>query len=348
MIACPARVLMCAGSGQHMDGDISIREEGTAAHWVVEQWARNCDTPDVGTLAPNGVAVTAEMQAAATVWLDHLYSWGELFGTYIEKKMPVPQVPRCFGTPDASGTMARVVRVSDFKYGYRAVDVWPNYQLALYAAAVAAHDNVPLDAETVVVLGVYQPRAWHRGGPLRTATVTGADVMALVDQVTAAAYAALLPEPPAIPGEHCRFCSGRARCDALRNVALSPLVIESTQDVPPQFLERELSFLLSQKELLDAYVSGITLEIEHQLKNGGTSQIFEMRRSAGRLEWIPGQQPFARAIAAVMGQNIDAPPDLITPTQAREKLGAAVDAFSRRSPGTVKLAKLTPANKLFS
>lgn len=345
MISCAARVLMCAGAGEHMDGDVTVREEGTAAHAVCEMWLESGVMPEVGYITENGVAVTEHMQESARKWKTFIESW--CVPPYIEQQMPVPLVPRCFGTPDAASSATLLIRVADFKYGYRPVDVWPNYQLALYAAAVALRDGVPLTEETRVDLTIYQPRAWHRSGPLRTAVVTGAEVLVMVERVAQAAYKALAPEPPATPGQHCRTCSGRARCSALRDVALSDMRADMPDNLPFEFLERELSFLMSQKEMIDAYVSGLQLEVEHHMQRGARSSLFEMRSAAGRLEWIPGREAQAAALADLMGKNIRAPDAMVTPTQAAKLIGSAVDAFARRTPGKKSLARLPAPSTIF-
>jgi hypothetical protein len=349
IVACPARVLMCAGVGSHMDGDTTVREEGTAAHWVAEMWCVHGVMPEAGTLAPNGVRVTEHMRETAQQWRRHTVG---SFGTFpqYEQRFDVPQVPRCFGTADASSAVLDAVWVSDLKYGYRPVDVWPNYQLAAYAGGVAAHWGTPLDASTTVHLSVYQPRAYHRAGPLRHATVNGQQIADMLATLADAAYQALSPNPEARPGKHCGTCAGRARCGALRDAAHGLAIPVHGQDpLPPSDAERELQYLQQRADLINDYVSGLALEVENHLRTPGyRGERYELRRSAGRLEWVPELQDEARRVAAALGHNITAPAPLITPTQAAEKLGRdVVSMYARRGNPSVKLAPLTPASELF-
>lgn len=346
IVACPARVLMCAGIGRHMDGDTEVRDQGTAAHWVAEMWCVHGVLPEVGELAPNGIAVTEHMQQTARAWYDHAQQFGT--APQFERKFTVPQVPRCFGTSDASAALLDTVWISDLKYGYGFVDVWPNYQLACYAGGVAAHWGIPLDETTTVHLSIYQPRAWHRAGPLRTVTVTGAQVAELLREVADAAYQALSPEPEARPGTHCATCAGRTRCKAGREYAHNFALPVAGQDpLPPEYAEQELLFLQKRAAVLNAYVAGLALEMEHHITAGYRSPVYELKRSSGALEWVPELVEDVRRVAEFMGHNIDAPRALMTPTQARAKLGPVVDVFARRGAAKTKLSLLPPPEKLF-
>lgn len=348
IVACPARVLMCAGVGSHMDGDTTVREEGQAAHWVADGFCTEKRGPvHVGDVAPNGVAVTEHMLQTAQQWLAITQAWG--VPVYYERKLVVPQVPRCFGTSDASGVdiARRVIRVADLKYGYRPIDPLC-YQLACYAGSVAAYSGVPLDAGTTVHLTIYQPRAYHRAGPLRHATVTGQDVADMLATLADAAYRALAPEPEAVPGPQCTDCEGRARCGALRDAVHSfGLSVTGQDPLPPEFAEQELHYIQSKAELVNAYVSGLALELENHITRGYRPRLYELRRAAGALEWIPEKAAEARRVAEFMGHNINAPAALITPTQAREKIGPVVDMYARRGMAKAKLKLLPPPEKLF-
>lgn len=347
IVACPARVVIGQGVGGYMDGDTRIRDEGTACHWVAEQYALSTHTPEAGTLAPNGVEVDASMQYAAHKWVEHLQSWG-IQPSIEDSQLPVPQVPRCFGTPDAWGVQGCHLYVSDLKYGYRAVQVWPNLQLACYAAAAAHKAGLALDSTTVVHLAIYQPRAYHRAGYLRTAIVTGADIAKALQPLTRAAYLALQPEPPALPGQHCTHCPGRARCPALRDAAMLEIAPNASPDpLPFADAERELKYLQAKQRMLDAYVSGLALEVEHAMRNGQHAQHFELRRSVGALEWKAGVEAEVQRIAGLMGQDVSAPAKLITPTQARAKLGNVVYVYATRGAASVKLAPIINASDLF-
>lgn len=347
IVACPARLVMSAGVGQHMDGDTTVRDEGTAAHWVAEGWCNAGIMPDVGALAPNGIAVTEHMQQTAREWREHVRSWGVL--AKYERRLTVPQVPHCFGTSDASARAVapNTIWAADLKYGYRPIEPLC-YQLACYAGAEAADAGIPLDASTIVHLSIYQPRAWHRAGKLRTATVTGQDVAEMLATLSDAAYQALSPTPEARPGAHCSTCPGRARCPALRDAVHGLAMPVAGQDaMPPEYAEQELAYLQARAELVNAYVSGLALEVEHHIAMGYRPALYEMRRSVGALQWLPGITEDVRRVAGFMGHNIDAPPTLITPTQARAKLGSVVDVYAQRVTAKTKLALLPPADKLF-
>lgn len=346
IVACPGTIRVCADAPAWMDedGDNTVREEGTACHWVAFEAARG-NMPAIGTLAPNAVPVDRGMHDAANLYIATVNRW-QTPTVWFERPLPVPQVPECGGTPDVFSIdhKRKIIYIADLKYGYRIVEVFPNYQLILYALAVIAFFYLSDLTGWQIHFTIVQPRRWHVQGPVRTYIATWPELAPIVETMRQKLALALLPDAPLVPGKHCEWCPGRARCNALRQTVLDEFVCDP-HDLPFDAAERELQFLQSRLETLEAYISGLAAQVEHGLRNGENSERFEMARTTGRRVWKSAEdEQAARNIAKLMGVNIEKTPELITPTQAMEKMPPEiVNMFAHREPGAVKLIPLDHA-----
>lgn len=340
LIKCSGSLAASANAPEWADeyDDTTARDEGTACHWLGERVCLDDEIVTVGDKAPNGIATDADMFDAAFLYRDTLRGWG--LPVYLERPVAVPQLPYTAGTPDAFAWDAtnRIIYLADLKYGYRLVDVWPNWQLLCYMLGIA--DWLGQDWRTVTFnLTIVQPRRFHEAGPVRSAIVGGSDeqMAVMVEALRIAINEAMAPNAPLLPGPHCRHCPGRARCTALQNAVADRVYVDSHDLTFPQ-AEQELAYLERHAVLLDAYISGLRAQVEHGLRGGAVSQRYELSRRAGRLAWDAGSADKVRTLARLMGVTVDKPAELITPTQAVKLLGEeTVNIYARRSPGSLEL-----------
>lgn len=344
IVRCPASLQIAGDAPAYMDedGDNTVRDEGTACHWAAFEMSQG-RAPTIGTLAPNGIAIDAPMLDASQLYLACIAQWG-VAATY-EQPLTVPLLPECGGTPDAFAVnwKCKTIHVADLKYGYRVVDAWPNYQLIAYGLGVAsAHGIDPFDSAWCYHFTIVQPRRWHAAGAVRSVFVGAQAVYQKYAVLLPAVTTALAAGAPAIPGSHCDYCPGRARCTALQHDAGSP-VVAGAHDMPFDAAERELAYMQDKLAKMEAYTSGLAAQVEHGLRNGQRSTLFEMRSNTGRLEWAPEHVGKVRALAQLMGVNIEKEPELITPTQASKLLPSEIARlYARRGAGSVQLARATP------
>lgn len=329
-LRCPAALPLSEGLGWVDDyGDNTTREQGTAAHWAMDVYAKTGQAPQVGEMAPNGVRIDAEMLEAAKTFVHEVRKLAP--GAQFEVKLDMGfAIPDCWGTADAVGTMQDgKVLIADLKYGMRPVEALGNVQLSLYALGAGGVD-------TGAVLLIYQPRAWHRAGPLRKAAATPPQIEAL----TRALQDAVANPGRAVPGTHCKQCPGRVRCGALREVALSPIATSSVAlDLPTA--ERELQEVSRHHAVIEAYKDALQIIVQQGLKDGGHATLYELRRKRGALEWQ--DEASALRLAKIMGVSITKE-KIITPTQAAKVLGAeTVAQFTKRGEGALSLAEKDPA-----
>lgn len=325
--------------------------DGEAGHWVVQRTAEGAP-PTLGTQAPNGVAVTQEMQEGAGLVLETFERylgprWREM--VIIERRIRMPRIhaDHCWGTPDYYAWAwlpdgRRILFLFDYKFGHGVVEVEENSQLITYACGLL--DEVPGldDQNTVVSLFVIQPRSHHRRGPVRQWQVKASDLRAQINILHMQAEKATSPSPEAKPDpDACKNCKGRHACEALQRAAYQAAdkgQQAQAVDLSPLALGRELAALTRAQALLSARVTGLQAQAEAVLRSGALIPFWSLDAAPGKLEWAkPAAEVFA--LGQMMGVDLAAPAKPITPTQAK-KAGvpaALVDAYAERAKSAAKL-----------
>lgn len=337
-------------------GDTPASLEGTAAHWAVQECLYG-RPPVVGSQAPNGVAIDAEMLEAAEMVCDDIIAtlgpnWPQML--VVEQRVTIPRVhPQNWGTPDyrawaRTSQNQNILFVWDFKYGHGVVDAFENWQLIDYVAGCLSEAQITgaTDQQTVVDMRVIQPRAHHRDGPVRHWRVMASDLRGHINRLAMAAEDATGVAPTARPDPvACEHCTGRHACEALQRAAYfaadkgkhyAPL------DLSPHALGLELRTLTRAMGILEARISGLQAEATAQLKSGKNVPFWMMESPVGRLAWT---KPAAEVIVYGQMFGVDLAKDVepITPTQAKAKFKAAklpesmVEPYAARPNGALKL-----------
>lgn len=323
------------------DEDVAVREEGTAAHWLAHQLSQGL-APGLGTAAPNAVALTEEMFEGVDLYFDAVRDWG-VSNAWFEMAVQCKRVhPLCVGTLDvgAYDPARKCIFIGDFKFGYRFVDVRNNWQMLCYATGLQHHLGILSDVDLWFEFLIVQPRSYHRDGPVRRWRVHATEVRALINQLSTAAHAALMPEPLCTVNPGCGRCEGRHKCETLQIAALEGLDVSESatpHDLPFAAAEDELRRLQRARDVIDARVTGLEQQVIYAMKRGAASRYFAAEAAPGRLAWKPESEPVVRNLATLLRANITKE-KLITPTQAEKILPPAlVAAHSYRPPGAVKL-----------
>lgn len=341
LVACSGSHRVCRDAPAWLDdyGDNTAREEGTAAHWLANENA--CGRyPKLGTVAPNGVATTEEMQLGVDLYLAQL----DVENGHFEEPMAIPLLgPDCGGTPDYwyYEYTTNTLYVWDFKFGRRLVQAWVNYQLIAYALGVCT--LLDLDPRNVnFVFGIVQPRAAHRDGPVRSKMVSGIELMAPTGVILAAINEAKSEISPCVPNDHCKDCAGRARCPVTQDIANS-FSFDFANDLTLPQAEDELRYLLQIEKLLEGRISGLTAQVQHAAIGGARLSRFELARSKPHLQWKPEHIETVKSLAKLMKLEVETEPKLITPTQLAKKSPELAALYSHRPQGSVKLEPQDPA-----
>jgi hypothetical protein len=326
--------------------------EGDAAHWLAMMTANGIPMP-VGTPCPNGVLVDQDMIDGAELWADIVGPYGEA-----ERKVRIVRIhPRhCGGTPDnyRHDPIAQTVRVFDYKYGHRFVEVFENKQLAAYATGIIDELNLP-QAETWVEFVLVQPRSYHPDGPVRRWTVRASDLVGLVNQIHAQVGKAIdengvpKPDAPAQTGENCRDCKARHLCTLFQRNAASLVDAAGRADLfelPPAQLGAELSYLDGAIQRLKGRRDGLSIQAENSIRSGVDVPGYEMGEGRSTEQWREDADvDTVSAFGAAMGVALCADVKLRTPTQAKAELKRRhlppelLDAYTHRPRGKMSLTQ---------
>lgn len=222
-------------NGQHIErfgepptSDAAL--EGTEAHEVLETLLRGSDivAPEfrlpktkVGR-AKRGEAYDHEHYSDLEEVLDYITSRpGKL---YPEARLDYGRrwgYANLTGTVDVCLVEEDRITILDLKFGRMVVEVdkdgIPNPQLMCYLlGAIEEHGERPN-----YEIGILQPRAYHKLGPIRTRAVTPAEVLIFDFDAERAIQANYAGTHECTPGDHCRkFCNALPSCGAVRKLAL--------------------------------------------------------------------------------------------------------------------------------
>lgn len=349
-LACPMGLTMQNRYGNRYPAGAAA-EEGTAAHWVLEQTLRQAESLD--RTAPNGVAVTDEMvQHALEV---EKYVWGLALpdnradGDFkIEHGLTLrlPNTPNIHGTADVIVLPpdGKTVHVIDYKYGYTHVPA-DSPQLKIYGVAA----RQAFQRETVY-LHVIQPRD-YTAKPIRTHHFTPIEQNDFCAQVQMAMRLAASPKPMAEPGSHCNRCPGRGQCAAVRDWSMVEEHAGSDAQLTPEAVAFELHLARRQAELAAARVKGLEDEARYLLDGGGLVPGWSLQSSPGREKWTD-EQPVLDLAAGFGLLDTVSERRLITPNQAI-KAGLPAELVRMHTTRPQGEAKLVPtgetlAHRVFS
>lgn len=241
--------LICTDSPEaqepYPDETTDAADEGTAAHWLLEQCLGLGMSAEEAQLKFDGVVprgaganpdhgypgtlkewpITGEMVEAVQTHIDTVNKHATKRGTktFIEERVHVGEhyglKDRVGGTADTIMWLpkSKTLCIYDFKYGKgHVVEVgsnkWTiNPQIGLYAIA-ALCDLVRLLGKKVEVrwieLAIIQPRAYHKKGPVRMKKISPMQLMDL----EAAMIEAVNGPRVRVAGEHCHFCRAKPDC----------------------------------------------------------------------------------------------------------------------------------------
>ena len=317
-VACPGWIKQAAGVPEVPPHESAA--EGTAGHWVATTMKRG-DGAGItrGVHAPNGVEVTDEMIDGGRMWVEALEGWPDT----PETPVAIPRIhPECWGTPDSRqwNPAMHTLRVAEYKFGHRVVEVFENWQLIAYAAGVM--DELRLhDDETILELMVVQPRAYHKDGPIRTWTVAATKLRAMINIAHGAAHEALSDNPHTASGPHCLDCPARSMCPTFDKAVGA--ILDWTGRADPVLktagdIGRELRLVEDAQQRLKARQTGLAAQAEALLRQGRAVPFYTLQEGVGRLAWTA---PLAEveALAQRGGKSVLAPPAMVTPTQARDR-----------------------------
>lgn len=333
--------------------DDTVREEGTAGHWVAHSLGQGFIVPE-GTLAPNNVEVDAKMLEGANMYLQDLRSVG--VPVYQEMTLPAPWIhPKCGGTSDAWAwdAVKRKLIVWDYKYGYRYVDAFENPQMAIYLSSILDYLHklgwIVLDGasemDITVEMRVVQPRCYG-ADPVRSWAVKAAILRGLWNTLRQAAVETMSPEPMLKAGEWCQDCSARHACPAAIRASLASIEYSAKMiphDMTPAAMGDALRRLKLAKSFIESMESGLEAQLLHAIANGHIDPNWSIGHGRGSTAFKEGWEPAFLALAKYMKlDGVTKPERAKTPLQIIDAIGPGlIDKFIEKRPGAKKLVQFT-------
>ena len=336
-------------NARYPQDDTPASIEGTAAHWVATEMHAG-RAPAEGTAAPNAVIVTGEMLEGAELVCEAVEQRMRNLIVHVEEQVSIPIIPDAeptFGTPDywAFCRVRRHLEIVDYKFGHGYVNEHFNEQGLLYALGILAlHKNLMPPGADVgdwsVAFTIVQPRCYHRGEPVRTHAYSLRAMYRHLEELRAAANAAMVEKPTATTNEECRHCPGRHACSALQMAAYSDAEFSSRSaphDLTPAAASLELRMLERAYERLGARVDGLQELVLANIKAGKRVPHHRVEAGRGREQWNVEPEKLI-GIGQLFGKSL-AKPGVITPAQARKKGidASVISAYSSIIPGAQKL-----------
>ncbi len=338
---CSANPLMASMMPAEVPGDAA--REGTCAAWVAEMVLTGVVTSAsemIGRNHENGWLVEPDMARHIQKYIDHLRAHGGKI--FVERKVRLN--PLIEGTPDAWALLDDdgVLHGDDLKYGYGIVEPYKNPQVSIYLGAIIRFLTARGVTIKRVVVGIYQPRAWHPAGIYRTWECFPEELMEFVHEIELAGEKTQEQNPVAIPGDHCEHCAAASTCAALAaaNYRVYDMLCARVQrHMTAVEMAEELMFLEKAEEMLQGRLNAVTTEAEARIKRGETIPGWHMEQRAGQRRFtVP-----ASVIRALTGKNPEVP-KMVTPAEL-ERMGAspAVVAKLSETPRTTpRLKRIAP------
>jgi len=335
------------------------QQDGTDAHELLDYALKNRfrDAREASIMADRiakdthpdaGERIDAVQQALDFVW-DLLDAHDDAI-MYVEHKFKFPSdvAPNdAYGTCDVAIHIPSLalLYVIDYKHGMQLVEVDENKQ-ALYYGTGAVLGSGGMEADTIALV-IIQPRAFHPRGRIRTAFVTRERLEQFVYDVDIAIMAAMVPNAPLIPGNHCGYCEAKVICPARERMALKVVdnMVASFKDITKAQLSEPVDLSLERLILIKQHAKDMRAfldDVEEALylyaMQGNEVPGYKLVEAQARRKWHGDPKQIADNLMALMQTPFldDVyPRQLITITEAQAQIKTAL----KNQPGRKVTAK---------
>lgn len=342
-LACPGSRSLEQRYPQLVSSSSSI--EGTAAHWVAQQFLEHGSCAFDKT--PDGELITPEMLEGADLY-EHTVKHVSTTGLHIEERVSISTVhPDCWGTPDCWTVVGDNLTVFDYKFGHGYIEVFENWQLLEYAAGIISG----LDNIATITMTIVQPRCYCPEGPVRSWVISAEELNGYIEKLRVSEAKSMEESALCVPGPECCHCRGRHACSALQNSAAT-FSDMSGGNTPHELDSRqtawEIKYLRKAAAIIDARLTALEEQAKYLISRGDYVPGFKLEPASSREYWTKDVIEVI-TLGEMMGIDLSKPQDVITPTQAR-KLGLpddVISSYAQRVAGKLKLVEDKNARKIF-
>lgn len=286
---CPAASFMASNAPPQPD--TIFTRAGKLAHRIAElSWVSCQDACKYDHWQAEGV--TPEMVAGVQMWLNMLRPLDSNHSAWVEYRLNHPEWVDFWGTADwvqfpTAGE--NVLRIADYKNGVQPVDIATSRQMEAYMLLA--------DEEAKVRRQVKDP-TWTRSAIIVQPSGFGMDkaqtrVFSSRDMAELSGFFQHAISTARVdrfcPGEHCKRCKGLAVCPEI--CGQMQHAVEAVDKEKPANVaamdNRQLSFVLSVKESVEALFDRVEEEVQARLAKGQDVPGFKRVLTAGgHRKWI--------------------------------------------------------------
>lgn len=307
-----------------------------------------------------------EMDKTSDLYVEHLTEKAMTYDSkpYVAVEVQVDfaeYVPEGFGTCDCIMIGSDTLNITDYKHGKGVpVSAEGNAQMRLYALG-ALKRYAAIFGNTIkrVCMTIDQPRIQDEPS---TETITVEDLRAWGESIKPAAAKAYMGLGEFCPGEHCRFCRGKAQCKARADINTA---LEEFKDCVPQNGEKPPLFgqgVLTDEEIGDLLIRGKELvawykDLEeyalNALLNGGTIPGWKAVAGRSNRTFTDTDAAIAAVIAAGYDEALvyERKPKTLTELEklmGKTEFAAKVGEFVVKPLGKPTLAPITDKREPYS
>ena len=201
-----------------------------------------------------------EMEKTSDLYIQHLTERAMQYNSmpYVAAEVQVEfseYVPEGFGTCDNIMIGGDTICITDYKHGKGVpVSAENNPQMKLYALG-ALKKYRPIYGDTIkkVIMTIDQPRLSETPS---VSEITSDELYAWGESIKPVAQKAFSGFGEFVPGEHCRFCRGKAQCKARADVNSA---LEEFKDCVPQAKAEPGQNILTDAQIGDLLIRGAEL-----------------------------------------------------------------------------------------
>ena len=334
------RLLTCNGSRllsnlPAVNVEDTVKDEGNAADWLIQQvfTGQHLLEELVDRKAPNGVYITEEMADNLQEYLDWIVGKGE-----IERDCSYQgQTWEVRGRADHVYYDGYTLYVSDFKYGWKIVDVVENWTLISHAIGWMLQNSV---VPKQIEFRIYQPRPYHPEGTVRSYYINADHLQERYQQIS---HTLDNLNDQLQTSKHCYRCPSMAICPAAQQAGMNAIDVaykafdsEPTNDQVEFLLEETKKAMETLKQNLNAYEDLAF----NRLKSGQVFKNYQIQQDLGRETWCDNVTP--EVLEMMTGVDVSKR-TLVTPNQAI-KAGLDKDFVKSLTTRPNKGVKLVRAN----
>ena len=221
-----------------------------------------------------------------------------------------------YGKCDVSHESSGILNIYDVKFGHTLVEVEENPQLMAYAIGKARQLNLPSDH--AVILHIVQPREYRSGEHFhRTWATSVGELENYIPMYQRAIENVMSNAPTATTGSQCKYCSARANCNTLRDVAYDVVDFSetlSTSNLTGDQIGVDLKIVRESLERLKSMETALEEQAKFNLSAGRPVKGWGVEPVTSLPKWKSGVEEQVKMLGMMYGVEVTIE-TLLTPNQ---------------------------------